>query len=107
MQSPEDIGRHSVQDKNPVTQVSRNAKPGLQGFCPAPRGRQYASVCNCPLNARKLKLLRSPKSFTMQLFHREESNEGGDSSITSCRTIKIGLFTAVSSFSPEKAYSAS
>jgi len=23
-----------VQDKNPVTQVLRNAKPGLQGFCP-------------------------------------------------------------------------
>jgi len=26
----------SVQDKNPVTQVLRNAKPELQGFCPVP-----------------------------------------------------------------------
>jgi len=26
----------SVQDKNPVTQVLRYAKPGLQGFCPVP-----------------------------------------------------------------------
>jgi len=31
--------RHSlVQDKNSVTQVLRYAKPGLQSFCPVPRG---------------------------------------------------------------------
>jgi len=31
----------SVQDKNPVTQVLRNAEPELQGFCPVPRQEFY------------------------------------------------------------------
>jgi len=70
------VDHSSVQDKNPVTQVLRYAKPGLQGFCPVPR--DHSSILEVMLLLLYPVKSRVPRKHTCGsfIFHWVEPQRG-------------------------------